>query len=172
MSSPEKIDPEQQQALIERYRLPLYRFFQKRVSNPAEIEDLVQDLFCRLLSGDNADHIANPEAYIFQAAANLLRDRGRRAATRSAFEREFSQDGQNFVEELSPERVLMGRERLRVVQTALGDLPERTRTVFVLHRFELMKYQQIATRLGISVSSVEKHMMAAMRLLNKRMGRK
>ena len=53
----------------------------------------------------------------------------------------------------------------------LGELPERTRVVFLLHRFEELKYAEIARRLEISVSSVEKHMMEAMRQIKTRFER-
>ena len=41
-------------------------------------------------------------------------------------------------------------------------MPERTRHVFVLRRIEGLRYQDVAKRLGLSVSAVEKHMQRAM----------
>lgn len=52
---------------------------------------------------------------------------------------------------------------------ALNELPERTRRVFVLVRFEEMSYKLVAQRLGVSVSAVEKHVMKALRHLNARL---
>jgi RNA polymerase sigma-70 factor (ECF subfamily) len=60
--------------------------------------------------------------------------------------------------DFSPEHVLLGRERLARATAVLLELPERTRVIFVLRRLEGMKYLDIAARLGISVSAVEKHM--------------
>jgi RNA polymerase sigma factor (sigma-70 family) len=50
------------------------------------------------------------------------------------------------------------------------DLPERTRTVFVLRRLEGQSYREISLRLGLSVSAVEKHMLRAVRHLLARAG--
>ena len=52
---------------------------------------------------------------------------------------------------------------------ALLELPDRTRIIFVLRRLEGMKYSEIAHKLGISVSAVEKHMLRAMSYLTERM---
>jgi RNA polymerase sigma-70 factor (ECF subfamily) len=68
-------------------------------------------------------------------------------------------------EEVDPERILGGKEELQVATKVLLQLPERTRTVFVLRRIEGWKFQQIAAHLGISVSAVEKHMVRAVEQL-------
>jgi RNA polymerase sigma-70 factor (ECF subfamily) len=147
--------------LVARYRAPLRSYFRKRVDNPADIDDLVQELFLRLLDRSGETDLANPDGYIFQAAANLLRDRSRRNRTKDRFVVE-SKNGEDRFEEISPERVLLGKDAIERVQNALLALPERTRTVFVLHRFEHLKYREIADRLEISISSVEKHMASAL----------
>ncbi|KAK0340775.1 hypothetical protein LTR94_029103, partial [Friedmanniomyces endolithicus] len=54
------------------------------------------------------------------------------------------------VEVRSPERVMLGREQWSRLVAAVGDLPERTRQAFVLHRFEEMNYAAIARHMGIS----------------------
>src|SRR5690606_21094793 len=120
-------------------------------------------------STDDGDEMRHADAYVFQMAANLLRDRARRLGVRAAAAPSLAAS-ENSVEEISPERVLLGKQRLAALERALGELPERTRTIFVLHRFEEYKYSEIARRLGVSVSSVEKHMMEAMRHLRARTG--
>lgn len=157
--------------LIARFQEPLRRYFRKRSYDPAEVEDLVQEVFCRLMAKDDPQRIDNPEAYVFQAAANLLRDRARRHRTWAAARDELSSQSQDSIEEISPERVLQGRQAVADLRRALMELPERTRVIFVLHRFEEIKYSEIAARLGISVSSVEKHMMDAIRHLATRVKR-
>jgi RNA polymerase sigma-70 factor (ECF subfamily) len=63
---------------------------------------------------------------------------------------------------LSPERVVLGREGVVRMVTALQELPERTRQVFMLREFEEMRPPVIAARLGVSLSTVEKEMAKAM----------
>jgi len=159
------------QALVDlnaRFARPLRSFFRKRAYNEQEADDLVQEVFVRLAAREPAAPMEHAEAYIFQMAANLLRDRARRHATRTAADRDLKAGDGNSVEEISPERVLLGKQRLALLERVLGELPERTRVVFLLHRFEELKYAEIARRLEISVSSVEKHMMEAMRRIRTR----
>jgi RNA polymerase sigma factor (sigma-70 family) len=170
-NSPDEAMPDNDLAeLFAQFKLPLEKYFRKRVYNQNEVEDLVQDVFFRLTSrADNAD-LERPEAFIFQIAANLLRDKARREATKRAFTKQLSDQNENAFEEISPERVLLGKEKVVALKNALNELPERTRTVFLLHRFEEFKYREIAQQLGISMSSVEKHMMDAIKHLTKRLG--
>ncbi len=57
----------------------------------------------------------------------------------------------------------------RHLKHALGQLPEKCRTVFQLSRFEELKYQEIADKLGISLKTVESHMGKALKLLRLRL---
>jgi RNA polymerase sigma-70 factor (ECF subfamily) len=63
---------------------------------------------------------------------------------------------------------LLGKERLVRATAVLLELPERTRVIFVLRRLEGMRFNDIAARLGISVSAVEKHMQRAITHLMRR----
>ncbi|MBS0332735.1 MAG: RNA polymerase sigma factor, partial [Proteobacteria bacterium] len=72
--------------------------------------------------------------------------------------------------DLDTDRILIGRERLQAVTIALLSLPERTRTIFLLHRVDGRKYREIAKQLGISVSAVEKHMVRAAQHLGASLG--
>jgi RNA polymerase sigma-70 factor (ECF subfamily) len=56
------------------------------------------------------------------------------------------------------DEVVAARERLRKVQAGIERLPEKTRKIFVMHRWHELSYQEIANNLEISISSVEKHM--------------
>ena len=70
-----------------------------------------------------------------------------------------------LIEEVSPERVLLAREQVAMVRTVLERLPDRVRSAFVLHRFEELGYAEIAKRLGVSVSSIEKYISQALKEL-------
>ena len=170
--TPPKGDDQRVDEMVRRYSGPLRSFFLKRAFDRQEAEDLVQEVFCRLAARSDASAVEHPEAYMFQAAANLLRDRARRDLSRAAAIRELEALSKDSFEELCPERVLLGKRRVAELNRALAELPERTRTIFVLHRFEEFKYAEIAVRLNISSSSVEKHMMDAIRHIKLRIGSK
>ena len=61
-------------SLARRYYIPLLKFFRKRTHNSSDTQDLVQQVFLRLAQSRQQGKIHNPDAYIFQTAANALRD--------------------------------------------------------------------------------------------------
>ena len=80
---------------------------------------------------------------------------------RAAYQAGLGATEAGWVEERDPDRVLQAKESLSTVLAALRELPERTRTVFVLFRLENMKQREIADMLGISVRTVEQHVVRA-----------
>ena len=70
------------EGLNARFRGPLMSYFKRRVGNHAEAEDLTQQVFMRLLAADDFERVEQAEGYVFTTAANLLRDRDRRALRR------------------------------------------------------------------------------------------
>ncbi len=149
----------------------LTRFFQRRVRETADVEDLVQEVFARIVARDNTRPVENLGGYVFQTAASVLADRGRRRWSRHADAHEEFDPEHHGGEALDPERVLSGKESLRAATAALLSLPERTRTIFVLHRLEGYKHREIAAQLGISVSAVEKQIIRAVQHLAKTVGK-
>lgn len=170
-------DPRRIEALDARYRAPLMAFFLRRAASRAEAEDLVQEVFIRMIArGEGAD-VRSADSFVFTIASNLVRDRARMAATRhdrahdqidAAYEND-AVDG-SLVEHLSPDRVLLGRERLTEALKALNELGPRTRNIFVLYRMENMQRREIAGLYGISVSAVEKHIAKALDHLMMKLG--
>jgi RNA polymerase sigma factor (sigma-70 family) len=148
--------------LFERYRAPLYAYFLRRTRNAADAEDLTHDVFVRLGRLDPATELHNAEAFIFQTAANLLRDRGRRAAAQRLVIESSSPIPDPPTGEPDPERVLGAKVELRRVMDALNTLSAKTRNIFILRRLEQMKCEEIAAFYGISVSAVEQHITKAM----------
>lgn len=136
-------------------------FFLRRMRDVTEAEDLTQEVLLRISERAATIDPSRPDAYVFQIAANMLRDRARRYKVRNAYQAEASALRAGWVEELDPDRVVQGRQSLGAVLAALNALPERTRTIFVLFRMEHMKQREIATMLGISVRTVEQHVIRA-----------
>lgn len=144
-------------AIARRYAGPLRRFFERRVRHQDDVPDLVQDVLARMARLKDLSTVEKPEHYLFTAAASALRDQARRDAVRhrarhDPFEPALHQDS-----DFSPEHVLLGRQALAAVQAALRELPERTRSVFVLRLFEEQRTADVARALGISTRAVEAH---------------
>jgi len=157
-----------------RFRASLLAYFMRRTGNAQEAEDLTQETFVRLIGSNTFETAAEANAFVFRVASNLLRDRAR-STTRL---RRFptlpidAMPGDQFeprlVEDIDPERVLIARERLTEVLACLDELGERTKNIFILFRLEGMRQKGIAAFYGISISTVEKHVMAAVVHLAKR----
>lgn len=171
-----QVDAEFRSRLDARFRRPLMQFFQRRVHDAAEAEDLTQEVFLRLLNASAQQPIDNPEAFLFRIAHNLLHDRARREMRRRVHgslpvdASTIDELMRDYVEDRSPDRVLMGKESLAEVLATLDELGERTRNIFILFRLEKMKQRDIAALYGIGQSTVEKHVMKAMLHLLTRFG--
>lgn len=152
-------------ALTRRLRAPLTRFFLRRSTSPSDAEEMVQDLFLRLMRRADLMSLQNVDGYVFEAAANIARDRGRYEQARGQGLHVEINDALAEYDAPDAEQIIAGRQRLKRMLAALDALPPRARAVVILRRFENLTYPQIARRLGISVSAVEKHMVRAMSAL-------
>jgi len=144
-------------------------FFLRRLGHHAEAEDLTQEVFVRLASVDTG-RMDSSEAYIFRMAANLLRDRSRREKVRFDYRASAQADEQASFDLLDPSRVAAGRQSLEGLASALRELPEDTRTMFVLYRLEHLDRRDIAAAFETSPSTVDRHLARAMAHLARRMG--
>ncbi len=143
----------------------LARYFRRRLPHTHEVDDLVQEVFLRIVRRGDSQNLDRFEGYVFETAASVLKDRFRRRRVRmSAAHVAFEPDlhGQTDV---SPEQTVLAREALRSTTRAIMALPERTRTIFVLRRLEGLSHPEIARRLGLSLSTVEKHIQRAAKQL-------
>ena len=156
-------------ALSRRFRPALIAFFVRRMHNHSEAEDLTQEVLMRVVQRGAAIDERGPDAYVFQIAANLLRDRSRRLKVRAAYQAGFGMIDAGRVEELDPDRVVQSRHTLAVILRALEELPDRTRNIFILFRLENMKQREIADTLGLSVRTVEQHVIRASVYLRQRL---
>ncbi len=142
----------------------LRSFFQRTVSE-VEAEDLLQDLYIRLIRQVDRVPPTNCKGFLFSAAANLLRDRWRRRAVRrldqmdslDGFGGDF-EDGEIQDPSLWTEQI----EQLERLNDALTHVSEKAASAFVCHRVEGCSYADIAVRMGVSVSMVEKYISSAL----------
>ena len=144
-----------------RFRRPLINYFKKRIREHYDVDDLVQEVLIRLSLRDSLDDIDFLEAYVFETAANVMRDRIRRRIVRHAADHQSLEICDLPSNDFSPDRVLQGRQLLDCALQALLELPERTREVFVLRLYEGLKQEQIAASLSMSVDGVRFHLRRA-----------
>lgn len=136
-----------------------------------DVEDVLQDLYIKVATLPADQEVREPGAFLYRLTANLLTDRlrsARRSGLREGAWR-CSNQGTGPEEDNdgapSAERTVAARQQLGRLVTALDDLSPTTRNIFQRHKFDGRSYGEVATELGISKSSVEKHMMRALRHL-------
>ena len=166
---------ERDRAVLDRlsrnYREVLRRYFVRRKLGDGEVDDATQDVFSRLARKGGLSELENVEAYLFETASSVAHDHFRRRAARRAAYHESYDESVHALTDLSPEEVHAGRRDMERLVEALKELPDRTRNAFMLARMEGLKHPEIARRLGVSVSSVEKYVIKATVHLAKRVGR-
>lgn len=143
---------------------PLAAFFRRRLGpgDEAEIEDLVQEVFLRAADQLNLAEEEHARAYAFRVAASVWIDRHRRRRARQADRHVSFDPDRHDAPDQDPVRQLDARDTLRAASLALATLPERTRAIFILRRIEGLAVREVAAKLGLSTSAVEKHMVRAL----------
>jgi RNA polymerase sigma factor (sigma-70 family) len=140
---------------------PALRAFFVRKVGPDEAQDLVQDVFLCLHSRAVSTQVDNVERYLFKVAHNVLASRHRHRLVQGAPYQVDLECVAEPADELSPERILMGRREFERMIVAIRRLPPRAQTAFLLHRFRQMTYPAIARHMGISRSAVKQLVLRA-----------
>jgi RNA polymerase sigma-70 factor (ECF subfamily) len=164
-------------ALYELHRDAVLRFLRARTRDPDEAQDILQELWIRLRQL-RPGPIANGRAYLYQMANNLVLDRVRERRRRAVRDQNWVQQnfevaqgapGESHALDTSPrpEEALSEADELRQLQLAIAALPERARQVFCLHKLDGLGHAEVANRLGITRSAVEKHIAVAMKSLRR-----
>src|SRR5687767_9962658 len=97
-----------------------------------DIDDLIQEAYCKLASLESVDHIAKPDAYFFQTVRMLLAEQVRRSRI-VRIETVTEIDALSiYSDEPSPERITAARRELAKVQQLIESLPDRCRRIFEL----------------------------------------
>lgn len=153
-------------------RRDLIGYLQRR-DRAGEAEDIVQEAFARFHRAGHDLTAPDARPLLFVIARNLQLDGwksgGRERARRSADDIHDLDAGPRAIASETPsaDQRLIGRQDLAAAAAVIRGLPPKTRDAFLLHRFEAKTYRQIADRLGVSVSMVEKHIAEALRQLKK-----
>lgn len=156
------------EAVLLSNRAALLRFIRAR-GGPSDAEDLFQELWLKLSITPPSGPIADPLAYLYKAADNMMHDRRRAAMRRERREAHWTDADAGITPEASAapsaERILMARDELADVERALAGLGERTDRIFRRFRIDGANQKAIAAEQRISLSAVEKHLQRAYRAI-------
>ena len=130
-----------------------------------DVDDIIQETYCRLAGLASIDHIETPRAYFFQAARSIVLEQLRRArVVRIETVTEIEALSIEW-DEPSPERIAGGRRELARVQRLIAALPDRCRRIFEMRKIEGLPQREIARRMGVSENVVENESVRGLRAI-------
>lgn len=151
--------------MLECYHRELLNFLTGLVRDTDAAADLTQESFARVLSAQAAGlAVIDPRALLFRTARNLVIDRHRRQRLRQHDDVDTLPEDQHpsAPAHLQPDEALGSAQAVRAYMDTIEALPPRCKEAFMLYVFEGLSQAEIAQRMGISVSMVEKHVVRGM----------
>ncbi len=140
----------------------LCRYLVRILRCEATAEDVAQDTYARLLRYQPDIEPARSRSYLFQVALNIVRSQSAEKRSQSEFPSALEWESDLASDAPAPDRIVEARQALATLGDEIDRLPPRCRQVFVMHRLHGLTHEVIASRLQISRSMVEKHMIKAM----------
>lgn len=125
------------------------------MGNSADLQDLAQEVYLRLLRVEQPELINNPQSYIYRVALNVAEEWRLRAAQSM----EHSSDPLDTLESPGSNQAQLfeQEERQKVMRSAMEALPSATRNAMVLHVQQDMTYEQVAEHMGVSRRAVKRY---------------
>lgn len=149
--------------VVTKERSRLRNFIRKRVPDPADAEDIVQDVFYELVEANRLlmpiEHVTG---WLFRVARNRITDlfRKKKPETFSDHRSEGDEGELLEIEELlpapdaGPEALFLRNALLEELELALDELPEEQREVFIAHEVEERSFKELAEESGISINTL------------------
>lgn len=135
--------------LFERYHGALFSFYARLMGDRAVSEDLVQEVFLRILRYSRTYEPGTPfRPWMYQIARNARMDHYRKTPRQEAFE-------PDMIPPVVPPDLAQKEQEGELLHRALMQLPEEKREILILARFQEMKYTEIAEVLGCELNTVK-----------------
>ena len=158
------------QNLFRKRRNIFLRVLTRRLGAMDQAEDVLQEALILFERAHRTESINNPDAYLMQIALNLAVDRIRQDVSRRKREDNWfdahapGRSGDEYVAATpAPDRVVIAREEIAQMANCLEELSPKVRTAFILHKIRGLSHSETAAEMGLSKSTVEKHIMKAMK---------
>ena len=154
--------------LFDRHTGALRLFLRGRSVPQDQIEDLVQELFKRLMSVDRleekmSDSTGSSRSYLLTMANNMIAERQRKLRVRNAYAAAQRGIESERIDERTPERIVAAQLELEAMKAVIKDMRLNWRVAFVLQRFRNMSYEDIALHMGVTKKQVDNYIVRAMR---------
>ena len=150
----------------------LRAFLLARVRNVADLPDVVQEVYLRMLRIRSIESIRSPEAYLFTVAQHVIQQHTlRQTATPPSVELTQMFDMPSTTPDVDPVLATDAAQCVEQLQDAIEDLSPKVRATFLLHRRDGLSFEDIGTRLGISRPMVKKNLTKALMHFRQRLER-
>jgi RNA polymerase sigma factor (sigma-70 family) len=141
----------------------MVRFLSIRTGSTEDAKEILQEAYARVLALERPGTISLLAGYLWRSAVNLAMDRKRK---RTLQERMFrSTVSLAETREVSAEVTVESRERLAIVERAIGELPPRCLEGFVLHVLNGLTFEEVGHEMRISARMAQKHVARALEYL-------
>lgn len=141
---------------------PLRRFLSSRVRNLADVPDIIQEVFLRMLRVPDYEAIRSPEAYLFTVALHVAQQHSMRESAAPPSVDATDRLAQLAALDSDPALQVHAEQCVEEFSRALERLSPKVRAVFVLHRQYGLTLEQVASELGISFAMAKKYLVKAL----------
>jgi len=142
----------------------LRQYLMRFLIRAQDIEDIVQETYLRAVHSDEKQQVNFPKSFMFRIARNLALDEINRRTNRITIHIEDLQDSEVIDEKQSMEEQLTTERRMKLLLNAVSALSPQCRKVFVMGKILGFSHAEISRRLGLSISTIEKHIAKGLRL--------
>lgn len=141
----------------------LKRYVMRIIHVESDVDDVVQEAFMRAYKAEKKGDIRQPKSYLFRVAKHVALNQIRQKVNRPTDFLEDSDPASILVSDWTLEDEVLAQERLGIHCAAVATLPPRRRRVYLMRKVYGMSHKAIADSLGITVSTVEAHLVKACR---------
>ena len=137
----------------------LKRFLSRFFSRAQDVDDIAQETFLRAFAAEADRDVLTPRAFLYRIARNLaLNERAKHANTTTGSIEDYPDPSVlGAGDQVSGEDLIEGRRKMAIFAEAVSSLPPQCRRVFMLRKVHGLSQKDVAEKLGISASTVEKH---------------
>lgn len=138
----------------------LQGWLRQRLNNRDDAADLAQDTFVRVLLARSADTLRQPRQYLATVARGMVIDLYRRRSLEQAWLEVLASQPEEYEPSAQTRAIVL--EALMAIDRMLDGLGSRTRAIFLAVQVDGLSYEKAALRVGVSVSTVRKHLANAL----------
>jgi RNA polymerase sigma factor (sigma-70 family) len=160
--------PSDLKSLYNAHRQELHRYITHTFgAGPPEPDDVIQIAFTRYAALDKPERVQNPRAFLFTTGRNIVLDHRRSQDRADRYVQDaLARVGEKALDEISPERVLMERQRFEILSESIKRLPPKQQRVIAMNRYHGMTYEEIAARTGWSLADISRQVTQALAALD------